>query len=143
MADPTKVAKAVATTDQAERAFTLEDITDDAAYLNILIYGGYGAGKTTLAATAADVEEMADVLLLDIESGQMVIKESDRIKHKERITRIRVESYRQMAKAHEFLKVHCKYRDLEGAEANTKLIKLEAKWRGVSPDKIKKPKRFY
>lgn len=143
MADPTKAANATATEAQAERAFTLEDITDDMEYLNILIYGGYGAGKTTLAATAADVEDMADVLLMDIESGQMVIKESDRIKHKERITRIRVESYRQMAKAHEFLKAHCRYRDMDTPEAAKKLVALEAKFRGVTPDKIKKPKRFY
>lgn len=39
------------------------------ASMNILIYGDMGSGKTTLACSAQDVEEMAPVLVLDIEGG--------------------------------------------------------------------------
>lgn len=142
MADPTKVASATATTEQAKQAFTLEDITGESTQLNMLIYGTYGCGKTTLAATAADIVDMSDVLFLDVESGQMVIRESDRIKNKNRISRIRIESYRQMAHAHEFLKAHCRLRDLNTPDANQKLINLEAKFRRVDPKTIKTPKKF-
>lgn len=38
-------------------------------YLNMLIYGDYGTGKTRLAASAIDVPEMAPVLVLDYEGG--------------------------------------------------------------------------
>lgn len=43
-------------------------------WLNFLIYGDSGAGKTTLAASASDVEEMSPVLLVDAEAGTLSIR---------------------------------------------------------------------
>lgn len=145
MADPTKGASSTATSAQAEQAFSIEDITEEASYLNMVIYGPYGSGKTTLFATAADVKEMRDVLYIDIESGAMTIQDSDRIsvEGKKHISRIRVKSFRQMSKVHEFLKSHCRLRDKEDEDSIKKLIALEAKFRGVDPKAIKVPKRYH
>jgi hypothetical protein len=38
-------------------------------YLNVLVYGDYGTGKTVLAGSAEEVAEMAPVLVLDYEGG--------------------------------------------------------------------------
>lgn len=43
-------------------------------FLNNLFYGDPGAGKTTLAASAADVEEMSPVILLDVEGGTLSLR---------------------------------------------------------------------
>jgi hypothetical protein len=43
-------------------------------WLNILIYGEYGIGKTLLSASADDVVEMAPVLVLDYEGGTESIR---------------------------------------------------------------------
>lgn len=121
-------------------AFKLEALTDDIPYINMLIYGKFGSGKTTLIATAADVDEMADVLILDIESGKMSIKDNARIKRKDRIDTIRVSSFKQLAQVHKFLLAHCRYRD--DAKNLDKLIALEAKFRGVPVSEIKEPRRY-
>jgi len=138
MADPTKIANHVAAPAQA---FKIESIDDDPfEYINMLVYGAPGSGKTTLCGTAADVDAMADVLMIDIEAGKMTIKNNDRIKRKDRVDTIRVTSYKQLSDVHTFLQAHCRYRDLEGAE--DKLIALEARFRGTTPDKITKPRKY-
>jgi len=45
-------------------------------YVNILIYGEPGVGKTVLAGSAAAVDAMAPVLLLDIEGGTMSLADT-------------------------------------------------------------------
>jgi phage nucleotide-binding protein len=47
----------------------------DEIFLNIFIYGKPGVGKTYLAATAEDCEEMLPILLLDVDSGTLTIKD--------------------------------------------------------------------
>lgn len=47
--------------------------------INALIYGDPGAGKTLLAAGAADIPEMRDVLLVNIEGGTLTIRSKDNI----------------------------------------------------------------
>lgn len=142
MADPTKAATATISAPAAELAFQIIPITEEVPYLKMLVYGAYGSGKTTLCATAADVDAMADVLMLDIESGKMTVAESDRIKRKDRIDAIRISSFKQLAKVHEFLKAHCRYRDDKSASATENLKKLEAKFRGVDVKEIKEPRRY-
>lgn len=45
--------------------------------LNILVYANQGTGKTVFAGTAADVPEMKDVLVLNIEGGLLSIAERE------------------------------------------------------------------
>lgn len=117
-----------------DTAFRIVPLTEGVKWLNMLIYGAYGSGKTTLGASAADVDEMADVIMLDIESGAMSLEDNDRIIHKDRIDRISITSFQQMAKAHEFLKAHCRYRD--DPDAIDKLKKLQALFTGVAVENI-------
>jgi len=132
----------VTTKISAATAFQITSVEDELEYLNMLVYGIPGSGKTTLLASAADVEEMADVLMLDIESGKLTIKDNKRIKHKNKIDVVRVTSYKQLAEVHKFLQAHCRYRDLDTPEAIKKLTDLEAKFKRVTPDKIKTPRRY-
>lgn len=139
--DPTKASTAIGSASKAfTEAFKIESLEDDIEFINMLIYGKYGSGKTTLLATAADVDDMADVLLIDVESGKMSIKDNDRIQRKDRIDTIRVSSFKQLAQVHKFLLAHCRYRD--DPDGTDKLINLEAKFRGVEPSAIKKPRRY-
>lgn len=132
MTDPTKNATHTA-------AFKLEDLDDKSDYLRMILYGKPGTGKTTLAASAADVPGMEQVLLLDLEEGKMAIQNNERIQHRENITRVRITSYKQVAEVHKFLKSHCRLRDAGDIE---KLRRLESKFTGVPVDQIKEPKLF-
>lgn len=127
----------------AHQAFQIMPITDEFEYLNMIVYGVPGSGKTTLLASAADVDELADVLMIDIESGRLTIKNNKRIKRKERIDVVRVSSYKQLAEVHKFLQAHCRYRDLKTPEADKKMIALQARFMGVDPATIKTPRRYF
>lgn len=48
-------------------------------FLNLLIYGEPGVGKTRLAGSAADHEDTSPVLILDIEGGVISLRESPTI----------------------------------------------------------------
>ena len=115
--------------------------TSEGRWLNLMCYAKPGVGKTTLIGTAADIDEMQDVLLIDAESGTLAIEENDRIKHPERImeNHIRVTEFKQVAKIHEYLKAHCKWRDENNEEM---LRKIEAQIRGCQPSDIIKPKKY-
>lgn len=45
----------------------------EAPFLNMMIYGGSGVGKTLLTGTAAQVEEMSPMLVIDAEEGSMTL----------------------------------------------------------------------
>lgn len=122
-------------------AFKIIPLTSGVKWLNMLVYGPYGSGKTTLAASACDVDTLSDVLMLDIESGAMALEDNDRVSRKDRIDRIPITSFQQMAKAHEFLKAHCRYRD-DPNEVD-KLKTLEARFKGCEPEDITEPKRYH
>jgi len=47
---------------------------EDTLFLNILVYGVTGSGKTHLAGTAADCEATSPVLLVDFEAGTLTIR---------------------------------------------------------------------
>lgn len=47
--------------------------------LKMLVYGDPGVGKTTLAATALNVPQMADILILNIEGGIMSVVEASEV----------------------------------------------------------------
>lgn len=146
MADPTKVATHKVTSDQAFQITSFEgDMAPEEGIerLNMIVYGAYGSGKTTLMASAADVKDMQDVLLIDIEKGKMSIKNNKRIKTKDKIDVISISGFKQLGMIHDkFLKPHCRLRDDHSPEATKKLIELEAKFRGVDPKTIKTPRRY-
>ena len=140
--DPTKVAthKVSSANAFAITSFEGDHEMEGNQRLNMIVYGAYGNGKTTLMASAADVDEMADVLMIDIESGKLSIKDNPRIKRKDRIDTVRVTNFKQMAHiVDQFLRAHIKARD---ANDNAKLIELEAKFRNVDPKTIKTPRRY-
>jgi hypothetical protein len=79
-------------------------------YINCLIYGQYGCGKSTLMGTADDHPLMRDVLFLDVESGDLALE------NREALDVVRVATYKTLARCYEFLRQHIKARD-EGDEA--------------------------
>jgi hypothetical protein len=96
----------------------------------MLVYGGYGSGKTRLMGTAAAVPHMQDVLFINAEAGDTTIStEEDALTaaDKEHIDTVRVSSYKTLARVHEFLKVHCMFRDLPFEEGEPKLKALEVR----------------
>jgi len=105
----------------------------------MIVYGGYGSGKSTLAASSVDVPEMGDVLLVDAESGDMALEDSDRIKNADKIDRIRAQDFKTVAHVHEFLKMHCKFRDEKNIDG---LRNLEARVKGVEPKDVETPRQY-
>jgi hypothetical protein len=54
-------------------ALNIRKITLETIYVNLLVYGDPGVGKTTLAATAQDSPAMSPVLIASAESGNLSI----------------------------------------------------------------------
>jgi hypothetical protein len=123
----------------AEPAFQIVAARKRERYLNALVYGDYGVGKTTLIATASEVPKMRDVLFIDAEAGDASIENID-------LDLVSISNYPQFARVHEFLRLHCKFRDAwltkKDREAYTKLVKLEALFRGCAPEEITQPKMY-
>ena len=86
-------------------------------YLKILIYGEYGAGKTTFAASAVDVPAMNDVLFVNSERGTASIDKAVKddgtqlIKKSDNIDFMTISSYPEFAKIYKFLLSHSRARD--------------------------------
>jgi hypothetical protein len=74
-------------------------------WLNVLVYGEYGVGKTRLAGSSALVPEMNDVLFLNVEAGDLSLAEFPNI------LKVDVNRYSTLARAYEFLRMHCQLRD--------------------------------
>ncbi len=129
MATPSKDVKQAIKTPK----FRLETVERRERYLKSLIYGTYGVGKTTLAASALDVPSMRDVLIINAESGDLSVD------HLENLDAITVTDFRTLGQINEYLKQHCKARD-ENDKAF--LIKSEAFIRGVDESEIKKPRKY-
>lgn len=136
--DPTKTA-----THNLGAAFTIKRLSAPTIqYLNILLYGVPGSGKTSLAGSAADVDEMSDVLVVDIEAGDLAMLNNPLIERIDRIDSIRATSYKQLGEIHKFLKAHCRLRDLTTPEAEEGLRKLEARFLGCDEKDILVPRRY-
>lgn len=67
----------------------VDDITKPSAF-SMLLYGLAGQGKTSLAASAAKVEQMQDVLYLDLESGTLPVRDHGDPEH---TTIVRIKSW--------------------------------------------------
>ncbi|UKM63137.1 AAA domain protein [Weizmannia phage Youna2] len=75
------------------------------AWLNILIYGDPGAGKTYFVGTANDHPETANVLLLDAEAGRLSLEQHG-------VDYVEVIDFEEVSKAFDFLVKYCAYRDI-------------------------------
>jgi hypothetical protein len=113
----------------AQGMFTISNASRQ-RYLKMLIYGDFGVGKTTLVTGAQDIAEMADVLIIDAESGTMVIDNRDDIDV------VTISTYQQFARVYDYLRIHCKYRDEGDLE---KLAAMEIKLKGLDPEKAQSP----
>ncbi len=68
---------------------------------------------------------MRDVIVLDAESGDTSLED------RPGLTTVRITNYRQFARVHEFLRLHCRYRDADDIE---KMCELEEKFRNAGID---------
>lgn len=112
----------------AQPFFVARSIDEMVDYQNILIYGDYGSGKTTLAASAVLVPEMCDVLFISVEGGEKALKEVARMARAKgvdpnRILVIPIQTFSQFANIYEAVKLHVRFRDTNDLD---NLRKLEA-----------------
>lgn len=73
----------------------VKSVVESIEFINMLVYGNPGAGKTVLAGSADDVPEMRPVLFIDIEGGTFSLRERN-----PEIDVVRVQSWRDMAKVY-------------------------------------------
>ena len=91
-------------------------------------YGKPGVGKTRLAASAEEIPEFRDVLLIDAEAGTTSLQNTN-----PNIPTVTIEDWSQFAKIHNFLRTHCRYKEqykLGHKEFKDKLLELEVEIRG-------------
>lgn len=117
-----------------EIPFTIKSMQDARKdrFLKLLIYGAFGVGKTTLAASASEVPKMQDTLLLNCEAGDLSIAESN-------MDVISANNFPVAARVYEYLKRHCQLRDDGDVDS---LKQLQSRLTGVPIEEIVEPKRY-
>lgn len=128
--DPTKTSGARV----SSAPFQIVTMQSREKWLKMLVYGKHGTGKTELVASAVDVPEMNDVLMVDSDKGELTIIDSRRIKNGTKINHIEVTHIKQLGLVHDYLKAHCKHRDENNEE---KLYSLQAQVTGYSVEELK------
>ena len=106
---------------------------EEKSYVKIQIYGEYGTGKTTLAGTAQDVPDMANVINIDAEGGNKVLA------NRGDIPSVNVRDFDTFSNVYDYLKAHCLFRDNNDV-ANLKLS--EAHFRSINAKDIKEPRIY-
>src|SRR5687768_3977511 len=91
----------------APAPFTIVSSREKVRYMNAMLFGEYGAGKTWLGASSVLVPDMRDVLYLSIEAGAMTLDAF--LPHE--IDEIELTSFSQIARIVEYLTLHCRLRD--------------------------------
>lgn len=114
--------------------FRMQSMTHRVIHLKLLVYGNYGVGKTYLAATACDVPDMNDVVMISAESGDLSVED-----RAENLDVIPIQDFRSLGQVNEYLRQHCAARDAGDID---RLRTLEAVVRGVEESEIKEPKQF-
>ncbi len=102
-------------------------------WMNVLIYGPYGDGKTHLVGTAALVPEMRDVLYVSLEGGEKTLRTIAKMCREHNIDPncimvMPIQTFRQYSQLYETLKKHIQYRDSNNVDG---LRMIEAQLRGV------------
>lgn len=102
-------------------------------WMNVLIYGPYGDGKTHLVGTAALVPEMRDVLYVSLEGGEKTLRTIAKMCRENNIDPncimvMPIQTFRQYSQLYETLKKHIEFRDSNNVEG---LRMIEAQLRGV------------
>lgn len=113
--------------------FQIRKITPENQWLNLLIYGMHGCGKTTLAGSAADVVSMRDVLMISAEGGNLTLLDNDRVRNLDMIDEIPVNDFDSVVRIYEYLSSHVKFRDADNMD---KLRQQQAWLWGVDPADI-------
>lgn len=54
---------------------TIQQVAEREPYINMIVFGNPGVGKTLLCGSSHEIEEMAPVLLIDIEGGSFSLRE--------------------------------------------------------------------
>lgn len=85
-------------TEHSLGGLTVVPVAKKISYLNMLVYGDPGVGKTVLAGSAQDVDAMKPVLFVDIEGGTFSIRE-----RYPDVDVVRVESWKDMQKVYDAL----------------------------------------
>jgi len=105
----------------------------------MLVYGGPGIGKTTLAGSATNDDRLKDVLLITAEGGDIVFEDNEQVQDPENIDILKLDRIEQLQKTFEFLQHHIKARD---AGDDATLEKLQRMVFGYGPndpiDRIRK-----
>jgi hypothetical protein len=84
----------------------VQTVSERIAYINMLVYGDAGVGKTVLAGSAAEVADLQPVLFIDIEGGTYSIRERN-----PDVQVVRVQSWKEMMSLYDEL--------YKGSEYNT------------------------
>lgn len=94
-------------------AFRFHSLASEARtrYLKMLVYGGPGVGKTTLAGSFTNDERLKDVLLVTAEGGDIVFEDNDQVADPDNIDVLKLERIEQLQKTFEFLQFHIRARD--------------------------------
>lgn len=122
--------------------FSITDNEVETQYLNGLVYGTFGVGKTLLMGTLCDIPEMNDVLFVDIEGGMRTIRDRS-------VSVIHARNYATIARTYEWLRAHCRFRD---SDDTARLIQLaeavglrhtERRYRTVVFDSLTEAQKLY
>jgi len=117
----------------SEPSFNITFPGEEKSYVKIQIYGEYGTGKTTLAGTAQDVPDMANVINIDAEGGNKVLA------NRGDIPSVNVRDFDTFSNVYDYLKAHCLFRDNDDVD-NLKLS--EAHFRSINAKDIKAPRIY-
>lgn len=112
--------------------------TIEERFIKMLIYGKYGAGKTTLAATAGDVPKMRDILVISAEGGEMSLMNSPKLIDVEYVDVVRITAFRQLQQIKDFLTAHIIFRK-EGNEEKLRTLQE----RVLDPNEDGRLRRFH
>jgi hypothetical protein len=111
----------------------LRPIEDVYNWMNVLIYGPYGDGKTHLVGSAALVPEMRDILYVSLEGGEKTLRQIVKMCKANSVDPscimvMPIQTYRQYAQLYETLKRHIQFRDTNNIAG---LRMIECQLRGV------------